>query len=169
MGLRAADASRHAHHPGDPPGAYVPAFFSPSEFATLELLADLILPPDGDLAGARAAGAAEFLDFWVSQEPSLQKPFVEGLAAFEQICRRQGGSFATLHAEQQNAVLRRLAYRKHFVKGEATAQQFFALTRKYIVIGYYTSEAGFKALDSPFLTFYAESPGCAHPEEYHAA
>ena len=42
--------------------------------------------------------------------------------------------------------------------------------REFTVMGFYTSEIGFKELDNPALKFYSESPECPHkddPEHRH--
>ena len=65
----------HPHNHQDAPAqiahaAYSPQFFTPSEYRTVEVLADLILPATEDSAhkpqpGAKDAGVAEFIDFMV--------------------------------------------------------------------------------------------------------
>src|SRR5271169_4442927 len=47
---------------------YQPQFFSASEFAVVEQLADIIIPADGT-PGAKEAGVAEFIDFMVASDP----------------------------------------------------------------------------------------------------
>jgi hypothetical protein len=56
-------------------------FFSASEFAALERLANVILPPLNGKPGAIDAGVPAFLDFLISQSPvSRQKLYRDGLA-----------------------------------------------------------------------------------------
>jgi len=57
---------------------YKPLFFSSDEYATLELLADLIIPDD-TTPGAREAGASEFIDFVVASDPEIQASFRYGI------------------------------------------------------------------------------------------
>lgn len=149
------------------PPLYVPVFFTPPQYATVERLCDMIIPALGVKApGAKAAGVSEFIDFMVANDPSLQTPFRSGLVEIDRLSyTEQKQPFISLSQASQQSLLERLAYHKKFVHGEERAQSFFLLLRKYCVTGFYTSEIGFKALDSPSLRFYAESPGCPHPDD----
>ena len=84
-----AEETGHHEHQDAPVqiahGAYTPQFFSPVEYQTVDVLAELILPATRDgagqpQAGAREAGVAEFIDFMVFSDNSLQTPFRNGLA-----------------------------------------------------------------------------------------
>ena len=168
------DPQQHAHHhPSAPPAShsetYSPRFFTPVEYATVVLLAELILPgtpsatprkphapiPPGE-AGATDAGVAEFVDFMATHDPTLQPAFREGLAWIDTASAPH--TFNTLPSADQDALLTRLAYKKNFRPNETPGQTFFALMRRYTVMGFYTSRLGLEALDYPGLTFYAESP-----------
>jgi hypothetical protein len=48
---------------------YTPAFFTPEQFAALDRLGTLLMPPMGGNPGARDCHAAEFLDFLLGQSP----------------------------------------------------------------------------------------------------
>jgi len=157
-----------AHHQPDAPvqighAAYAPQFFTPSEYKTVETLADLILPATegGSQPGAKEAGVAEFVDFMAYSDASIQGQFREGLAWLDK-ASKPSTSFVELSAAQQNALLERLAYKAKHREGEKAGQQFFTLFRKYTVMGFYTSRVGLESLDYPGLKFYAASPGCAH-------
>ena len=146
--------------------AYAPQFFSPNEYRTVEVLADLILPSTEDSShqpqpGAKDAGVAEFIDFMVCSDPSLQPQFRDGLTWLDNASKPAAG-FTALSAEQQNALLERLAYKAKYRESEKSGQQFFLLFRKYTVMGFYTSRIGLESLDYPGLKLYSESPGCTH-------
>ena len=69
-------------------------------------------------------------------------------------------------------MLEPLAYKDKARPGEEDGRAFFRLMRKFTVMGFYTSEIGFRELDHPALKFYAESPECPHhddPEHAHVA
>jgi gluconate 2-dehydrogenase gamma chain len=159
------------HHRQDAPvkienAAYSPQFFSPAEYRTVEVLADLILPATEDGShqpqpGAKDAGVAEFIDFMVYSDPSIQKQFQEGIAWLNSASKPAAG-FSALFAEQQNALLERLAYKAKYREGEKQGQQFFALFRRYTVMGFYTSRIGLESLDYPGLKMYSASPECNH-------
>jgi hypothetical protein len=152
------------------PSNYQPSFFTPSEYELVDQLTEIILPRD-DSPGARDAGVAEFIDFMVAHDDSLQYPFRTGLAwlntfAFE----KEGANFPKLPATRQEALLKQLAYRVQFSSSTVQGQEFFALFRRYTVFGYYTSRVGLETLDYPGLRVYSASPECPHhddPEHKH--
>ena len=147
-----------------PSGEYVPQFFTPAEYRTVDVLTELILPGDSG-PGAREAGVSEFIDFMVSSDSSLQGPFRGGLVWLGKAAGAGGQrSFVALPQTGQKEILDRLAYKKYHRPDEAEGQQFFRLMRKYTVMGFYTTKIGLEALDFPGLKFYATSPECTHPD-----
>jgi gluconate 2-dehydrogenase gamma chain len=140
---------------------YRPQFFSLSQYRTIELLAGLILPAIPPAAGAREAGVAEFIDFMVFSDTTLQAPFRDGLQWLDR-ASVLAADFVSLTPVQQNALLERLAYKAKQQESEKAGQKFFLLVRKYTVMGFYTTRIGLQSLDYPGLTFYATSPGCTH-------
>lgn len=64
------------------PGPYAPAFFTPSEYAALSRLTDVIIPPT-DTPGAVAAGVPEYIDRVVSLNAEHQPLVRAGLAWLE--------------------------------------------------------------------------------------
>lgn len=158
------------------PVKYKPVFFAPEQYATVEVLAELILPatpshptaitPHRTLvrphtvkpaeAGATDAGVAEFIDFMASQDAPLRHDFQAGLQWMDHAAGEHG--FLALPPAQQTALLERLAFKKNFQSGDEPGQSFFLLMRKYTVMGFYTSRIGMESLDYPGLRFYAESP-----------
>jgi hypothetical protein len=122
----------------------------------------MIIPSDGG-AGSREAGVSEFVDFMVWSDPSLQYKFRFGLGWLDAHSERERSKiFVALGADQQNEILRRLAYKKEFREGEEDGRAFFDLVRQYTVMGFYTSRVGLEELDYPGLKVYSESPSCPH-------
>ena len=147
------------------PATYQPLFFSASEYATVEVLADLIIPAD-DTPGAREAGVSEFIDLMVSRDDALQPRFRNGLSWLDGHSKAAtGDAFVKLSPSQRTSLLESLAHKTKFRPGEEHGREFFALIREYTVMGFYTSEVGLKELDYPGLKFYAESPACPHKED----
>ncbi len=147
------------------PATYKPLFFTAAEFADVDRLTDIIIPAD-DTPGAREAGVAEFIDFMVSHDPAVQYKFRTGLTWLNAHAERTSGKpFSKLTAEQQVALLEPLAFKAKARVGDEDGRAFFKLIREYTVMGYYTSEIGFKQLDNPALKFYAESPECPHKDD----
>jgi gluconate 2-dehydrogenase gamma chain len=145
---------------------YAPKFFTPAEYATVERLTEMIIPSDGS-AGAREAGVSEFVDFMVWNDASLQYRFRYGLAWLNAHSKRlYSKPFSELQADEQNATLRPVAYKKEFRVGEEDGRAFFDLIREYTVMGFYTTRIGLEELDYPGLKFYAESPECPHVDDH---
>ena len=162
---RWAFAGEHSHAESVPPRpeTYQPLFFVPAEYQTIDQLTELIIPKD-DSPGARDAGVAEFIDFMVAHDDSLQYPFRTGLAWLDAFAtEKHGADFYSLTKAQQDRLLRKLAYKAEQSPTEVQGQEFVALLRKYTVLGYYTSKVGLEALDYPGLKFYSASPACPHP------
>jgi hypothetical protein len=147
------------------PASYQPQFFSASEYAMVERMADIIIPSDGT-PGAKEAGVAEFIDFMVFSDPEQQYPFRMGLAWLNGHSEQKlGKKFIELRSEQQTSLLEPLGFKDKARPGEEDGRRFFALMREYTVTGFYTSEIGFKELDNPALKFYSESPECPHKDD----
>jgi hypothetical protein len=159
-----------AHDGGEPapakPSSYRPSFFTPEEQETVERLADLVIPSD-DSPGAREAGVAEFIDFMVSRDPSVQYGFRYGLTWLDAHATRLfGAPFRGLEESRQVDILDHLAYKDRHRPGEEEGRVFFQLVREYTIMGFYTSRIGLEQLDYPGLqSFWAEVPGCPHPDD----
>jgi hypothetical protein len=154
------------------PAVYHPQFFTAAEYALVERLAEMIIPSDAT-PGAREAGVSEFIDFMVASDPEVQYSFRTGLTWLNAHSERLlGKSFVDLSPEQQTSLLEPLAYKNKSRFGEEDGRKFFRVFREYTLNGFYTSEIGFKELDSPALKMYAESPECPHkddPEHLHVS
>jgi hypothetical protein len=138
--------------------------------ATVERLAEIIIPSDAT-PGAKEAGVAEFIDFLVASDPEVQYDFRTGLTWLNAHAERNAGKrFVELTGGQQISLLEPLGFKDKARPGEEAGRRFFSMMREYTVTGFYTSEIGFKELDSPALKFYSESPECPHkddPEHRH--
>ena len=157
-----------AHDPGgtEPaaarPQAYTPQFFTSAEYSRLERLTELILPCD-ETPGAREAGVAEFVDFMVAHDREQQAPLRAGLAWLdEQSGHRFARPFLAASEAQQVSLLEPLAYRAKYRSGEEAGQEFFRRAKELTLMGFYSSEIGWRELDNPAARFYAESPACPH-------
>jgi gluconate 2-dehydrogenase gamma chain len=155
----------HTADAAPPPRAvnYQPAYFSPPEYHTIEVLTGLIIPRD-ESPGAQEAGVSEFIDFLAAHgEVEIQLPMRNGLRWLDSTSKKSyGASFTGLSPEQQNGILKSVAYRDGAVPNDSEGQTFFRLIRRYTVMGYYTSRVGLAELDYPGLRLYSESPACPH-------
>lgn len=87
--------------------APVPSFFTSDQFATLQKLAEALVPADGNQPGAFEAGAPEFLDFYIgTSSADRQQLYRNGLADLDRRARTQYRQpFAGLDAAQIDRIL----------------------------------------------------------------
>ena len=62
----------HKEKAATPAGNYMPKYFSASQYATLVVLCDMIIPKDEKSGGAVEAGAPEFIDLLTSENEKFQ-------------------------------------------------------------------------------------------------
>ena len=151
IGTADADQAPAAHeHPAPPKpaaaarkGAYRPKFFTPHEFATVTMLADIIIPKDERSGGASEAGVPEFIDFTMTDQPLLQTPMRGGIRWLDSTCRKQfGKAFVDLSAEDRTTILDAIAYPKKAAPEASQGAAFFTGFRNLVATGFYTSKIG---------------------------
>jgi gluconate 2-dehydrogenase gamma chain len=146
-----------------PAGKYTPKYFSASQYATLIVLCDTIIPKDKKSAGAVEAGAPEFIDLLTSENPEYQLKLGGGLFWLDGFCTdRYGSIFLECKPEQQKDVLDLIAFRKNAKQDAALSQgvAFFAFLRRLTCDGFYTSKIGMADLQYMGNTSLHEFPGC---------
>jgi hypothetical protein len=149
--------------------SYTPQFFSPEQYATVEILTELIIPTD-DQPGAKEAQVARYIDFVVFSAsehlPHLQQEWSEGFATLERLSRQQRGrGFRDLAAPQQEALLTEMSQPEHDPQATHPGFAFYRLVKEMTVEGFYTSKIGLvDVLGFQGRTYLAEFPGCTHPE-----
>ena len=164
---RWAYASAHASSDAAPsrPQTYAPQFFSAPDFAVVSQLTELIIPSD-ETPGAREAGVCEFVDFMVAHDAEQQPHMRAGVAWLENRSQREfTRPFLALTPAEQSSLLEPLAYKARFRDGEETAREFFRRIRELTVMGFYSSEIGYRELDNPWQQFYSQSPACPHTDD----
>ncbi len=145
--------------------AYQLQFFTPQEYGMINHLSEVIIPKD-DTPGAQETGVPEFIDFMTANDDEIQQPFRAGLHWLNAKAHKlYGQPYLNLPSADQDAILRRLAYKSEQSNEDIEGQQFFFLLRRYTVMGYYTSRAGLEQLDYPGLRMYSSSPACPHPND----
>ena len=83
---------------------YALRFFTPREYATVVALSDLILPRDARSASASEAGAPEFIDYIVAEQPARQTAMRGGLVWLDSECRQRfDKAFRGLHGRRTPA------------------------------------------------------------------
>lgn len=114
-----------------------PRYLTAPQFATAGAIADRILPKT-DTPGAADVGVPAFIDllfgeFMTDDERRLLTSVLDEAEAAA--LSGHSGSFSTLQAERQDAVLRRIAEAQ-----QGQDQSSFALIRSATILGYFTSE-----------------------------
>ena len=92
-------AQQHLHKLTKSPENYRLQFFSESENAVMDRVAEMILPADSHSGGAHDARVSYFIDLIIANSPTAaQTEWRERLAAFQSAAVRQfGGEFAGLN------------------------------------------------------------------------
>jgi hypothetical protein len=140
-----AARARQAAAAGQTP--YAPRFFTPSEFATVVALADMILPADERSVGAAAAGAPEFIDHIVAEQPERQTAMRGGLMWLDTECRRRFDRAFTACADaERRAVLDDIAYPARARPEVRHGVTFFTTMRDLVAAGFWSSRVGVEDL-----------------------
>jgi hypothetical protein len=152
--------------------AYVPQFFKPDDFKTIELLVEMILPTD-DKPGAKEAKVADYVDFVVFSarefEPSLQGEWTDGLVFLDRESQKQFGKVFRMAsmAEREN-LLSEMSLPERDLTARHEGYWFFRLVKNMTVEGFYTSRIGLiEVLDYQGMSYLSEFLGCTHPEHQH--
>ncbi len=120
-------------------------FFTPSELATITVLADIIIPRDEVSGSASDAKVADFIEFIVKDKPEHQTPLrggmrwldLKSLGKFEK-------PFKDLTEKQQLEIVDTIAYPNKAKVEDKQGVAFFTLMRNLTLTGFYTTEIGFK-------------------------
>jgi len=148
---------------------YVPQFFKPEQFATVKLLAEMILPTDGE-PGANEAKVADYIDFVVFSarefEPAMQREWIEGLTFLDGASQKQfGRPFHSASATDRVRLLTEMSLPESDSTAHHEGYSFFRLVKDMTVEGFYTSKVGLiDVLNYQGMNYMAEFPGCTHPE-----
>lgn len=122
-------------------------FFTDHEFATITVLADIIIPKDDVSGSASEAKVPEFIEFIVKDMPNHQVPMKGGLRWLDMQClKRYEKTFKDCSKEQQIELVDQIAYPKKAKADMTQGARFFSLMRDLTASGFYTSEIGVKDL-----------------------
>jgi Gluconate 2-dehydrogenase subunit 3 len=119
---------------------------SASQYATVEALAEAIIPADERSPGAKEARVADYIDLLLAeQDETVRQAWLDGLVAFEaEASRRFGSSFAQLAPAHVEELLTDLSRNERPAAGveQTLVENFFVQAKKTTIDGYYTSEIG---------------------------
>ncbi len=140
-------------------------FLTAAQYASVDALAEAIIPADEHSPGARAARVADYLDLLLSESaPEMQTSWRTGLAALDAAAtKRFGRSFAAIGTGDTAVLLTELA--RNEAKPSTPLEQFFKTAKEAMIRGYYTSEIGIQQeLRYQGNKMLPEFLGCTHPE-----
>jgi gluconate 2-dehydrogenase gamma chain len=169
---RAERAHEHVRRGAETSGAerqpYERRFFDEHEWATVGVLADLVLPADGRSGSATEAGVPAFIDFALTDdlaEPreneEMQTAVRGGLVWLDRECRtRFSRSFLECEEAERRQVLDAIAWPERAAPEMSQGVAFFNLFRDLVASGFWTSEMGMDDIGYMGNTFVDEWTGC---------
>ena len=141
--------------------SFKPKFFTRREYATVTVLADLIIPRDERSGNASDAGVPEFMDFMMVDQPLRQTAMRGGLAFIDHLCEaRFDKSFIESTDDERKQVLDDLAFPGKVDPAFAHGAAFFSSFRDLTASGFWTSSMGIEDLQYLGNKPVAEWKGC---------
>jgi hypothetical protein len=156
-----ADAEQAAARARQAPRPFKPAFFTAHEYATVNVLVDLIIPRDDRSGSATDAGVPAFMDFMMVDQPRRQTAMRGGLALIDVLCEeRFDRRFVDLTAAERRSLLDDIAYTTNDDPSLAHAIAFFSSFRDLTASGFWTTRMGIDDLRYQGNRFVAQWTGC---------
>ncbi len=143
---------------------FKPSFFTAHEYATVVLLANMIIPRDERSGSASDAGVPEFIDFMMVDQPTRQVPMRGGLAWLDAECNsRFDRTFVAATDAERTKVLDDISGLEPLQPSHTHGMEFFRSFRDLVATGFWTSKMGIEDLQFMGNVFVAEWKGC--PDE----
>ena len=119
-----------------------PKVLSRSQFETLEVLVDAIIPTDDRSPGAKQARVADYVDLLLSEsDRELALQWFGGIAALDaDAISRFRTPFSRLGAGQIDAILQTISRNEN--APQTLLETFFVMAKQATIRGYYTSKIG---------------------------
>ena len=144
--------------------AFSPQFFTAHEYATVNILVDLIIPKDERSGSATDAGVPEFMDFMMVDNPGRQTAMRGGLAWIDREClRRWDKPFVDCAAAERTALADDICWPQRAKPEMLHGVTFFTSFRDLTASGFWTTKVGLADLQYVGNTFVPEWKGC--PDE----
>ena len=157
----AAQTTRRA---GAKPAPFKPKFFTAHEWATVNVLVDIIIPKDEQSGSATDAGVPEFMDFIMGDQPARQTAMRGGLRWIDAQCeKRYDKRFVECTDAERTAVLDDIAWPQKATPEVQHGVTFFNSFRDLTAAGFWSSKMGVIDLQYTGNTMMPEWPGC--PDE----
>ena len=124
-------------------GPFKPTFFTAHEYATVGVLADLVIPRDQRSGSATDAGVPAFMDFMMIDQPRRQIAMRGGLAMIDRLAAdRAGKRFVSCTDRERRALLDEIAYTSNPDRGLSQAIAFFNSFRDLTASGFWSTKIG---------------------------
>lgn len=179
----------------DASAPYIPRFFKPGEFRTVEILTAMIIPTD-DQPGAQEAHVAEYIDVVVHAagefKPEFQQEWAKGLAEIGQlsqasfhrdflelsdaervklltdVSRPEYAAFPVSGPKYKSMRLDpKMSRSEHDAASTPPGFAFYKLVKEMTVEAFYSSKIGLmEVLEYKGLSMNPDFPGCTHPEHF---
>jgi gluconate 2-dehydrogenase gamma chain len=132
-------------------GPFKPKFFTAAEYATVVMLADIIIPKDERSGSASDAGVPQFIDSTMAEtladQPDRQTAMRGGLAWLNGECQRRFDQpFVKCTDTQRTEVLDEIAWPKKARPEKSHGVRFFNMFRDIVATGFWTSKMGIQDL-----------------------
>jgi gluconate 2-dehydrogenase gamma chain len=142
---------------------YKPKFFTGHEYATVGILADLVIPRDARSGSATDAGVPQFMDFMMTDGNEARRLAMRGGLAWldrEARNRFRVRDFRRLTSTQQKQILDDIAWPKRAKPEHSHGVAFFNSFRDLTASGFWSSHMGVTDLGYQGNIFVAEWKGC---------
>jgi gluconate 2-dehydrogenase gamma chain len=144
--------------------AYKPKFFTPHQWVTVSMLADIIIPKDDRSGSATDAGVPEFMDFMMIDTPGRQSAMRGGLAWLDRECnQRFDKTFVAATDAQRKEILDEISWPRRAKPEVAAGVAFFNSFRDLTASGFFSSKIGVQDLRYMGNTFVPKFTGCPEP------
>ena len=141
--------------------AFRPKFFTRHEYATVNVLVDIIIPKDERSGSATDAGVPQFMDFMMTDQPARQTAMRGGLAWIDREClTRFDKNFVSCTAAQRTQVLDDIAWPQKAKPEFAHGVAFFNSFRDLTASGFFTTKMGIEDLQYMGNRYVPEWTGC---------
>ena len=141
-----------------------PKFFTRHEYATVNVLVDLIIPKDERSGSASDAGVPAFMDFIMLDQPARQTAMRGGLAWLDRECAsRFDKTFVACTPAERTKVLDDISWPQKATPEFSHGVAFFNSFRDLTASGFFSSKMGMADLQYMGNRYVPEWTGC--PDE----
>ncbi|WP_335965697.1 gluconate 2-dehydrogenase subunit 3 family protein [Galbibacter sp. PAP.153] len=122
-------------------------YFNDHELETLTVLADIIIPAEGEYHAASEVGVVDFIAYIVLDMPHHQLPLRGGIMWIDhESNKRYNKVFKNASKEEQIAIVDDIAYPEEVKPEHIQGERFFSRLRDLVSTGYFTSKEGIEYL-----------------------